>query len=355
MVNYNIENIQLLNIYDMNILKSFTGDTGIFKNMSIFSKEGTYCVLGDYSFFKTNSDINIYYISQLSLFIDENKKILFDSKYYFFNSPDYFIKNIDNILNTINKIDLNNKNITDIGNDIISIEKWFSTYGHYKDEAYNLCDFKNKLKLTYLMTKINYKILLDYKINNLGYNISNYEIIQKYLFDNSAINASEHNIIKMKNLMLIVNNYNDKTFHSFPVFSRNLILSKIETKNYNYEKIYITRGIATHLTRNFSNEEEIKGFLLCKKFFIVNPELQTLDNFINIIKNAKTIVLTWGSALTNMVYLKPNTNVYILKSESYQHETIELFMKIIKNYNLKIHIITHINNKITIDKLEEIN
>jgi len=134
-----------------------------------------------------------------------------------------------------------------------------------------------------------------------------------------------------------------------------LILSKIEMKNYDYEKVFITRGIALHLPRNLLNEEEINNILISKNFFVVNPELETLDNFINIIKNAKTIVLTWGGTLVNMVYLKPNTKVYILKSESYQDEKIDLFMKIIENYNLKIDIITHINNKIPINKLEEIN
>lgn len=347
-----IDNIKLLNENDKNILKSFKGDYNKLKEMSIFSKEGTYEFLEDYCYFKTNNDINIYYISQVSLFIDENKKILFDSRYYFYNFT-HFINHLDMILNVINNIDLNNKDIIDIGSNIISIEKWFMTYGHYKDEAYNLCDFKNKLETN---TKLNYKVLIEYKNQkHMNYNTTNYEIIQKYLFDNSAINASKHNIIKMRNINLIQNNYNDKTFHNFPLYSRNLILSKIEMKNYDYEKVFITRGIALHLPRNFLNEEEINNILISKNFFIVNPELETLDNFINIIKNAKTIVLTWGGSLVNMVYLKPNTKVYILKSESYQYEKIDLFMKIIKNYNLEIDIITHINNKIPIDKLEEIN
>ena len=348
-----IDNIKLLNENDKNILKSFNGDYNKIKEMSIFSKEGTYEFLEDYCYFKTNNHINIYYISQLSLFIDEKKKILFDSRYYFYNFTHFIDIHINGILTFINDIDLNNKDIIDIGSNIISIEKWFTTYGHYKDEVYNLCDFKNKLETN---TKVNYKVLIEYaNTQNMNYNTTNYEIIQKYLFDNSAINASKHNIIKMRNINLIKHNYHDKTFHKFPIYSRNLILSKIEMKNYNYEKVYIIRGIAAHLPRNLLNDHEINNILISKNFFIVNPELETLDNFINIIKNAKTIVLTWGGALVNMVYLKPNTKVYILKSESYQDEKIDLFMKIIKNYNLKIDIITHINNKIPINKLQEIN
>ena len=55
-----------------------------------------------------------------------------------------------------------------------------------------------------------------------------------------------------------------------------------------------------------------------------------------------------------MVYLNQNTVVYILKSQSYEHESIELFMKIIKKYKLQIHIIVHKNNKIEIKELSKL-
>ena len=357
-----IDYISLLNENDKNILKSFSGNVNILKTMSIFSNKGSYCNLNDYSYFKTDNDINIYYIGSIyvndnknvsiSIFIDENKKILFDSKYYFYMF-DRLINSLNMILNVVNNIDLNN--YIDIGSDIISIEKWFITYGHFQDEAYNLCDFKNDMEK---ITNINYKVILDYGSNNnlISYNFSNYKIIDNYLFGNSSINAFDNGlvILKMRNLNLITHNITDKTFHNFPMYSRNLILSKIEINDCEYDKVFITRGIATHLSRNLSNEKEIEDILISKKYFIVNPELDSFNNFINKIRNAKIVVLTWGGALTNMVYLNQNTVVYILKSQSYEHESIELFMKIIKKYKLQIHIIVHKNNKIEIKELSKL-
>ena len=81
--------------------------------MSIFSNKGSYCNLNDYSYFKTDNDINIYYIGSIyvndnknvsiSIFIDENKKILFDSKYYFYMF-DRLINSLNMILNVVNNI-----------------------------------------------------------------------------------------------------------------------------------------------------------------------------------------------------------------------------------------------------------
>ena len=43
--------------------------------------------------------------------------------------------------------------------------------------------------------------------------------------------------------------------------------------------------------------------------------------------------------MTNMCYLKPNTNVIILKSKSYAPEKIDLWNTLISNYALKLTII----------------
>ena len=55
-----------------------------------------------------------------------------------------------------------------------------------------------------------------------------------------------------------------------------------------------------------------------------------------------------------MIYLKENANVCILKSESYKHESIDLFSKIIKELKLNVNIIVCDNfNNIDIDKIKE--
>jgi hypothetical protein len=110
------------------------------------------------------------------------------------------------------------------------------------------------------------------------------------------------------------------------------------------------------MPRNLSNQLELEEYFKNKNFEIVNPETENFYNFIDTINNASTIIITWGGALTNLIYLKENTNVYILKSKSYLDENIYIFQKIIDTYKLNVSIIFSVNNEIKCeDVLNEIN
>lgn len=324
-------------------------DVDYLQNMSIFSKEGIYEKHGNYYVFKTNPSINIYYLgyNNSSIFIDENKKILFYSRYYL-DLFHEFTNWIDNILNLIHNINIT-ENILDIGSNFASIEKWFVTYGHFKDEIFIVSDYIDN-------NNKNYKALLDYHTTDLPHykaNI-NYKIIDNILFGNNSINAYEdiNKILRLKNLILVRHRITDTIFHSFPINVRNKIITSINNDNIiNHNKIFITRGSASHLSRNLSNQMEVENYLHDNNFTLVNPELLNYGEFINTIKNTDKIVITWGGALVNLIYLKPHTRVYILKSQSYEHESLDLFDKIIKTYNLHVEVISHENNIITLNKL----
>jgi hypothetical protein len=160
----------------------------------------------------------------------------------------------------------------------------------------------------------------------------------------------------MKNLKLIIhntNNNNFKTFHSFPKQVRDIVYLKcneeLTSQNINpiiHKNIFITRGNALHLPRNLSNQKEIEEYLSSMNYHILNPEEISLPLFINTIKLADNIFITWGGALVNLIYLKPNTNVYILKSKSYLHENLVLFQKIIDTYELNVKVIDCDDNNI---------
>jgi len=347
-----IDDCLLLSHEDKQIFKHALSisDVDYLQNMSIFSKEGIYEKHGNYYVFKTNPSINIYYLgyNNNSIFIDENKKILFYSRYYFdlFNE---FINYIDHILNLIHNININ-ENILDIGSNFVSIEKWFVTYGHFKDEIFVITDYIDN-------NNKNHKALLDYHTTDLpNYKANiNYKIIDNILLGDNSINSYEHinKILRLKDLILIRHRITDTTFHSFPINVRNKIINSINNNNnmINHDKIFITRGYASHLTRNLSNQMEVENYLHNHNFTLVNPELLNYGEFINTIKNTDKIVITWGGALVNLIYLKPYTKVYILKSQSYEHESLDLFEKIIKTYDLHVEVITHENNIITLNKL----
>jgi capsular polysaccharide biosynthesis protein len=213
------------------------------------------------------------------------------------------------------------------------------------DESFNLCDFYNKY--TNNINDVSYNILQDYP-NQL----SNYNEIKNKLFKNNHINPqiylSKSPLLKFKNLILINHTIYCPTFHKFPENIRQLIIKSIKQEEYITTNCFITRNIATHLNRNLSNQKDIEIFIhQLNNFSIINPENISFDTFINILQKQKLVIITWGSALTNLIYLKPNTNVIILKSQSYEHENNELFKNIFNNLNIQI--IKHTNNEIDIN------
>jgi hypothetical protein len=351
------DDCKLLSDTDKEIYKEAVkqGDVDYIRHMSIFSTLGKYEKHGDYNIFITDPNVNIYYIGYyvvggLNVFIDQNKKLLFYSK-FFFGLFDCFLSNIDIVLTNIQNTNIN-ENIVDIGSNIVSIENWFLTYGHYKDEIFVLTDYVNNINNKY-------KVLIDYHTNNdiTDYPVNiNYQIIEKLLLKGNSINAYtlKKKVLKLTNLILIRHHITDTTFHSFPLNVRNEIFKSIENKNITFNKVFLTRDKATHLPRNLNNQAEIEDYLSNNNITIINPELITYEQLINSIKNLNVIIITWGGALVNLIYLKPHTRVYILKSKSYEHESIELFDKIIKTYQLQVKIIVHQNNEININKLSDI-
>jgi hypothetical protein len=354
MIKHPIDDSICLSDEDKHIFKHAhtTNDIHHLINMSIFSTNGVYKQNGKYLTFESNIDSNIYYISENGLFVDEHKKILFYSRYYL-GLFEHYIQEIDNIINLINDIDLTIHE--DIGSNIVSIQRWFETYGHFTDELFNIADYIH-------INNINHKPLLDYPTTDKPHfkANTNYNFIDNLLFNKHSINAytlNKNKVLKLQNLVLIYNFIIASTFHSFPIIIRDKILHSITTPTNILTKsthIMITRGKALHLPRNLYNQSEIENKLSDNNYNIINPELLSLPDFINSIKHADKVFITWGGALTNLIYLKPNTQVYILKSKSYEREYITLFNKIIQTYNLNIQVLIHENNILPLSLIDSV-
>ena len=160
-------------------------------------------------------------------------------------------------------------------------------------------------------------------------NISNILFKDKFINPYNLANKEENiNMLEVKNLYLIRNRITDITFHSFPTIPRNLIKDSIEIGDnddkyksiQNSQKCFITRSIENSgvLNRCLSNQLEIENILERNSFVIINPEKISFDDLINNLRFPTLIVITWGSALTNLNFLNPKTKVFILKSKNYR-------------------------------------
>ena len=364
-----IDKIANITENDKLILKEVikTYNVELCKKLSFYSHRYSEETLDDYVYIKTYENEPIYItngcfgggLSQICVDIDF--KLIFGSRYWF-DSLHCFIQHLIHYFNIKDKLNLNNTIY--IGENIIAIQKWFTTYGHFLDEQFNLCDFMHKFEVK---TNKKYKILYEYEICD---KYKNYPSISNKLFkdnlintDNLIDNKENVNMLQVKNLYLIRNRFNDVTFHSFPKIPRQIIIESIEIDDDNKykdiqtsQKCFITRSIENSgvLNRCLNNQLEIEKILEKNNFVIINPEIISFDDLINYLRFPNIVVITWGSALTNLIFVKPKTKVFILKSQSYADENIKLFDKIIKKLRLDVTIITDVNNMIQEDDLDEI-
>lgn len=345
---------------DKDILKKacLTNNTQLVFNCSFFSKKFHIENINNYNVIKLYLNEGYYYVNGhygggvgTRFFLDSEKKVIPYGRWWLFHDIISFLFHFGVYFYVIG---LDFKNAIDIGENFIICEHWHPTYGHFKDEVYTSYDYYNKMNSE---NRDLYKILIEYETGKEY--TKNYGTISKYVFEGKEINLFDYGkeIIKLNNIDLINHRGNFPSFHSFPYYISQKVLNLIpfNQDEFIHNKVFITRGIAHHQPRNLDNQTEIENYFKDKEDFLtVNPENISLEQFINTIRNADIVVITWGSALVNLTYLKPNTNVIILKSRSYESEGIYLFQKIIDQTKLNINIITHIDNKINMNQLDEI-
>ena len=79
------------------------------------------------------------------------------------------------------------------------------------------------------------------------------------------------------------------------------------------KKIYVTRADSSY--RKIINESDIIPILRKKGYKVINPQLYSIDEQINIFSQAEKIVSPHGSNLANLVFCKPGTEVYEIGPE----------------------------------------
>jgi hypothetical protein len=338
-----INALKHVNEYDKQILIDIINHKNNKKinDLSFISKKGKFKIIDDHKVNYFNEEVISINLVFYTLFIDNEKKIILQSSYQFYHLS-ILIDIIDAILILINNLIINNLNV--VNDNIIYCEKWFNTYGHLLDEIYKIYDFKLNYYNYYNNYKISFHIPEKTKLNYSNNNI--FKIINLLQPDKNYINLQYLSTTKFKSAIFLQHQFNDLTFHKFPKNMTNLIIKLIDSKNIKNQNIFITRNIARHLPRNLKNQIEIENYFKNINYNIINPENVDILEFITEIQNVSNVILTWGGALTNMVFLKPKCNVYILKSESYMDENINLFKKIIDAYELNVKVIESINNEI---------
>jgi hypothetical protein len=326
--------------------------------LSIFSKLPIHGNLDNIAFSLITKETLFYASlnlkSNLGVFFDEHKKLVFNSRFYLTNLKS-FLLNIDACLYHL--FNLKVEEPFDIGGGFCAIEKWFVTYGHFKDETYNLANF-----LTRLPASCAFKAFLDYPVDSdldtdkFKYN-ANFEVIDKTIFGTTSFNSYKQKgkVLKLNNLICLHNGAGSNCFHSFPINISEKIKSEIlmlkEKQRSGPRKVIITRSASY---RDIENKVEVERFLVERGYTLVNPEKISYHDLVCTLANTESAIFYYGSALTNMVYLSPMAKVFILKSQSYMPEKISLWAKVISSYKLDVSEIYSVSNVIDLACLDHL-
>ena len=320
----------------------------ILPELSIFSKLPTRKEWRDYTYVDLQG-VDIYYAgifakTHLAIFVDEEKKILFTSRYYLTHLAQ-FLRHIDQCLHHVSRIDCTH--FEDIGSDYVAIEKWFITYGHFKDEAYSLGyflhshpDMRDKTAL------LDYPV--DDRMNTEAFRSNaNYQKIDRLIFGDRSLNPYRYGdkVLKMRNLSLIANGITSTIFHRFPESISDHIRCQVIDANTpdGPERIFLTRS---NSYRDIANKAATEAYFVRAGFTLINPEDITYEELVRQARNASMVAMYWGSVMTNMVYFKNDARVFILKSKSYLHENMSLWQKVTNDYHLDVVEIPAVDNMI---------
>lgn len=297
--------------------------------------------------------IGHHYRTNMSVYVDESKKLIFRSRHYF-SHLDAFLSNIDACIYHLKNVDLSDS--LNIGSDFASIQRWFFTYGHFKDEAYSIAS------LIFKEPSLNKsRALLDYptddRLNTKAFTSNeNYKKIDRLIFDDRSLNAYRLGSypLAIRNLSLITNDYSSAIFHSFPPSVTDRVRSQVEKLNFERgpKRILLTRSVSY---RDLKNKSEIEEFVAWRGYTIINPEQVSYEQLIHISGYAEKVICYWGSACTNWVYFRPGTRIVVLKSESYSKESLSFWDKVIKAYGLIISELVACENAIEPSRLDLID
>lgn len=309
--------------------------------MDIFSGRGSIKKAGNYQYRDLSGEKLIYYNRAMSkagsLIVDEDMRLIPESN-VMLGYPHLLIDHLPNFMKLVSSAQPLGP-VAPIDGPALAIQTWFVTYGHFHDEIFALADFLRE-------TGFNHAPIVDYPPSDnmlLNYRTSvNYERLQSLGLSNKSYNLFEAGArpVSLCGALVIKHLIDSPAFHLFPERIRDSIASLVQAyQPYIPSFSFISRETASHLPRNLANQDEVEALCDASSIPVVYPERLSFDRLVRQLEASTAIIITWGGALTNLVYLRKGAKVLILKSASYRHENLSLFEKIIGQRELNVEVL----------------
>lgn len=286
-------------------------------------------------------DVPVYYIGIFdgrdgAVFFDGDRKLIHGSRYYLTHLHS-FLDHIDTCLSNIRSVDVAKARY--LGDGFVCVEKWFYSYGHFKDELYTAANFLQVKAENWR------KVILDYPTDDrldtstFTHN-KNYKEIENLALGHRGQNMYDlgPNAFLLTNVLLVLNGFSSEPFHSFPKAVAEKIKQGAVSGRTSLRKknIFLTRSASY---RDIANKEIVEAHCRAIGYEIINPEYLSYSDLVHALGDADRVIMYYGSAMTNLVYLPEGCRVTILKAASYRDETLALWSKVISQYSLLVDVV----------------
>ena len=275
---------------------------------------------------------DVYYVRRNDLHNPAFSWMLFDdqmqvAKFSNYDTPYHWLEYQEKLKKAISSQTpvINMRNITAVSSsNIVMIQGWMTSYGHLSDSVLKLSAFFHY----HALDRLGFVAAMTIPRSPWAENIL--EMARILFGEQHFINFEDvqppSQLLKLEHVILVAN-WLDPNFMAFPPTSiqmlhaawQSLLENITASKDVNAtQSIFITR-LHNKSHRLLKNLEEIEQFFLTRDFVVIEPEHLTNLELFHLIKDAKNIVMTNGSALaTLLIFAQPTARVFILNAESYK-------------------------------------
>lgn len=232
-----------------------------------------------------------------------------------------------------------------LGSGVVYTERWSPSYGHLVDEMFTTAAAKDEV-----IELMDYLPLVDFPVS-IGLTsrppLANVAAMAQAIFQGGSLNLSavKESSLSVDRLALIRNRTSDNCFHRFPTAICERIVKMFENtqdladESDRREYLFLTRGMSADSKREIPGLQAMIEEAESQGFRVMNPETSTLPDLVRRINSCKGLVCSWGGALTNAAFLKPDTRVGILQLPAYQDETLNhIFGHMIEEHALSTRV-----------------
>lgn len=261
-----------------------------------------------------------------SFYVDQDRRLL-PMSCIELSQPVRFVGLVEPVLHLVESLDLGSAR--DIPVPTFEVQRWFSrNLGHVLDEWFSLAALS--MEVPFLRRRLPVYEESPHWEEDLA---AKFEVAAAAIFRGSALNISTVGgmVQRSRGVAIVRHTTQDRDFLRFhrSVVERALPVCKrlehraLEGLDFG-ERVFLMRTAARQPSDAVANLAELAALAAAQGFTVINPEELRLSQLVVGLRRTKTVVATWGSALTLCAFMARGASVLALRTGRYLNEQRDL-------------------------------